>query len=107
MIGRLVGYVAAQTDDGACTIDVQGVGYEVTVPLGTLGRAQREPDGRTIVHVHTVVREDALLLYGFATLDDREAFRVLLSVSSIGPKTAVAILSALPAAELRDAIARK
>ncbi len=107
MIGRLVGHLVAQADDGTCTIDVQGVGYEVTIPLGTAGRARREPDERVVLHIHTVVREDALLLYGFSTLDDREAFRVLLSVSSIGPKTAVAILSALPAAELRDAIARK
>lgn len=107
MIGRLTGHVVAQGDDGTCTIDVQGVGYEVTVPLGTVGRAHREPEGRVVLHVHTVVREDAFLLYGFASLEDREAFRVLLSVSSIGPKTAVAILSALPAAELREAITRK
>lgn len=109
MIGRLVGHVVGQDDDGTCTLDVHGVGYEVTVPLGTLGRAVRVggDDGPLVLHVHTVVREDAFLLYGFSSLEDRAAFRVLLSVSSIGPKTAVGILSALPAAELREAVARK
>jgi Holliday junction DNA helicase RuvA len=109
MIGRLVGHVVGQDDDGTCTLDVHGVGYEVTVPLGTLGRAVHVggDEGPLVLHVHTVVREDAFLLYGFASLEDRAAFRVLLSVSSIGPKTAVGILSALPAAELRDAVARK
>jgi Holliday junction DNA helicase RuvA len=90
--------------DGSVVIDVQGVGYEVWVPLGSLGRL---PLGQpATLHVHTHVREDAFTLYGFATLDDRAAFRVLTSVSGIGPKLALSILSSLSAAELADAIQR-
>ena len=107
MIGRLVGHVAGQGDDGVVTLDVGGVGYEVSLPLGSLGRVRREPDGRATIHVHTVVREDALLLYGFASLEERDVFRTVITISGVGPKTALAILGALPPAELSAAIARK
>src|SRR5690606_20868371 len=65
------------------------------------------PEGRITLFVHTHVREDVLALFGFATEADRLAFRTLIGVSSVGPKTAVAVLSALPAPELGLAIARK
>jgi Holliday junction DNA helicase RuvA len=107
VIGRLTGHVVGQGDDGVVTLDVGGVGYEVSAPLGSLGRARRDPDGRTTLHVHTVVREDALLLYGFATLEEREVFRTVISISGVGPKTGLAILAALPPADLAAAIARK
>ncbi|MFI5301026.1 MAG: Holliday junction branch migration protein RuvA, partial [Polyangiales bacterium] len=107
MINRLVGIVEGPNDDGSVTVDCQGVGYEVWAPLGTLGRARRDDVGRATLHVHTVVREDALLLYGFATLEDRAAFRVLLSVSQVGPKLAMSILGALPVAELAASVARR
>lgn len=105
MIGRLVGILVERGLDGACVIDVSGVGYEVLVPIGTLGKL---PQGTELVtlHVHTHVREDEITLYGFATLEDRAAFRVLLSVSGIGPRLAIAVLSALDAKELARAIAR-
>lgn len=106
MIGRLTGKVT-QEDDGNVVIDVAGVGYEVVVPLGTIGRAQTDAEGRSTLFVHTHVREDVFSLFGFATDGDRVAFRTLIGVSSVGPKTAIAVLSALPAQELGKAIARK
>ncbi|MFO0665287.1 MAG: Holliday junction branch migration protein RuvA [Polyangiaceae bacterium] len=106
MIARLLGHVQEEAD-GGLVVDVGGVGYEVTAPLGSVGRARREPDGRAHFYVHTHVREDAFTLFGFADEVDRHAFRALISVSSIGPKTAIGILSALPTAELANAIANK
>jgi len=106
VIGRLVGHVVGQGDDGTVTIDVNGVGYEVTVPLGALGRSKHEGE-RTILHIHTVVREDAFQLYGFPSIEEREVFRILISVSNVGPKIATSILGAMPPAELQSAIARR
>lgn len=106
MIARLLGHVLEESD-GGLVVDVGGVGYEVTAPLGSVGRAKREADGRALFFIHTHVREDAFTLFGFADDTDREAFRALISVSSIGPKTAIGILSALPTAELASAIANK
>ncbi len=107
MIARLVGHVQSQDDDSAIVLDVNGVGYELTVPLGTVGRLPKNAAGTVTILVHTHVREDALTLFGFASDLDRRAFRTLISVSSIGPKSAIGILSALPANELALAIARK
>jgi len=106
MIGRLTGKVFEE-DDGTTVLDVNGVGYELVTPLGTIGRAKTDADGRVTLWVHTHVREDQLSLFGFASEGDRLAFRTLIGVSSIGPKTAIAVLSALPAHELGQAIARK
>ena len=106
MIGRLTGRVTEELD-GTIVLDVNGVGYEVIVPLGTLGRAATDAEGRVTLFVHTHVREDVFSLFGFASDGDRLAFRTLIGVSSVGPKTAVAVLSALPAPELGQAIARK
>lgn len=106
VIGRLRGIVT-QEEEGTVVVDVNGVGYEVLVPLGTFGRAEKDDDGRTTLFVHTHVREDVLSLFGFATDADRIAFRTLIGVSSVGPKTAIGILSALPAGELARAVAGK
>src|SRR4051812_41719362 len=106
MIGRLTGRVT-QEDDGNAVVDVGGVGYEVVVPLGTIGRAATTEDGRVTLFVHTHVREDVFSLFGFASDADRLAFRTLIAVSSVGPKTAIQVLSALPAPDLGRAIARK
>jgi Holliday junction DNA helicase RuvA len=103
MIGRLVGHIVSD-DAGSLVVDVNGVGYEVLVPMGTLGRAKHD-DGRTILVVHTHVREDAFLLYGFASEADRGTFRTLIGVSNIGPKMALAVLGALPPSELARAVA--
>lgn len=99
VIGRLKGRVVERQLDGSILFDVAGVGYEVFIPLGSLGRLG---DGELTLHVHTHAREDALVLYGFETTEDKYAFRSLLSVSSIGPKLALSVLSSLNA----DALAR-
>ena len=107
MIGRLTGTIAHREPDGSVIVDVNGVGYEVFLPLGTEGRLDGGPGEPVALHVHTHVREDAMTLFGFASADDRAAFRALLKVSSIGPKLALAILGVMNAAELQDAIARQ
>ena len=107
MIGRLTGKVVSQEADGGVVLDVAGVGYELAVPLGTLGRLRVDDSGRVTLWVHTHVREDALALFGFADETERGAFRALLAVSNVGPKIAVAVLGALPAAELARAVARR
>src|SRR6185369_8880802 len=106
LIGRLVGRIVEESADGAVVLDVHGVGYEVTVPLGTVGRATPDPQGAVTFYVHTHVREDALLLFGFASRDERAVFRQLIGVSNIGPKIALSILGALSVGELAGAIAR-
>jgi len=86
-------------------VDVNGVGYDVSVPLSTfygLGDAGAE----VALRVHTHVREDALALYGFATALEQDLFERLISVSGIGPKLALAVLSGIEPAELMSAIER-
>ena len=86
-------------------VDVNGVGYDVAVPLSTfygLGEAGSE----IVLRVHTHVREDALALYGFATRLEQELFERLIGVSGIGPKVALAVLSGIEPAELIRAIER-
>jgi Holliday junction DNA helicase RuvA len=107
MIGRLTGRVVAQEFDGTLIFDVSGVGYELAAPLGTLGRARPDESGRVTLWVHTHVRQDTLCLFGFSDETERAAFRTLLGVSNVGPKIAVAILGALPAADLANAIATR
>lgn len=112
MIGRLSGRVVDEAADGTVVLDVHGVGYEVVMPIGSLGRllagagARPAKDAEVTIFVHTHVREDALSLYGFATKEDRAAFRALIGVSSIGPKIATAVLSALPGPELSMTVGR-
>lgn len=106
MIGRLAGKIVEDSAEGTLVLDVNGVGYEVTVPLGTVGRVAPDERGAVTLFVHTHVREDALLLYGFASLDERAAFKHLISVASIGPKIAMGILGAMSVSELGAAIAR-
>jgi holliday junction DNA helicase RuvA len=85
-------------------IDVRGVGYELTCPVGTVSRAQLSPDGEVTLVVHTALRQDALELFGFASSEERVAFRQLIHVPNVGPKLAIAVLSALPLSELAEAI---
>ncbi len=116
MIGRLTGRVVAEEPDTSAApaaeqttvgVDVQGVGYELTVPLGTLGRAPRTDAGAVTLFVHTHAREDVLARYGFASEADRVAFRTHIGVSNVGPKTAIAVLSILPAEELARTVGAK
>src|SRR6478672_8399235 len=101
MIARLRGRIVGRAGSGLI-VDVSGVGYLVHAPPSV----QRLGDGDVTVEIHTVVREDALQLYGFATSEERELFELLLGVSGVGPKVALAILSGSSPAELRRAIAR-
>ena len=75
-------------------VDVGGVGYEIAVPdVGARGHAGRRPADP--IHTRMVVREDAITLYGFATLDERELFDLLTGVTGVGPKVALSFLSAM------------
>lgn len=84
-------------------VDVNGVGYDVHVPLSTFYE-MAEPGEEIALRIHTHVREDALLLYGFATLPELQIFERLISVSGIGPKLALAVLSGIEPHELVSAI---
>jgi len=86
-------------------IDVNGVGYDVFVPLSTF-YGLGEPGATIALRVHTHVREDALVLYGFATLLEQELFERLIGVSGIGPKVGLAVLSGIEPQELIRAIER-
>jgi Holliday junction DNA helicase RuvA len=105
MIGWIRGVIVAE-EPTVLTVDVQGVGYEVASPVGTLARAQK-PDGAVELWVHTVLRTDALELFGFASELERRVFRTLIGVPNVGPKTALGVISALPVAELIQAIEQK
>ncbi|MEZ4288911.1 MAG: Holliday junction branch migration protein RuvA [Polyangiales bacterium] len=103
MIGWLKGRLVDSTESGVI-LDVGGVGYELQIPHGALGKATRHGEELEIF-VHTHVRDDAISLFGFATNDDRSAFRALLGVTSIGPKLAMAIVGRLEFNALCRAIA--
>ena len=105
MIGRLRGRLAEVDADGTLVVDVGGVGYEVVAPLGTVGRLVAGQDGAVELLVHTHVREDAIVLYGFANASERHAFRALNTVAKIGPKLALAVLGHLGVDELSSLLA--
>jgi Holliday junction DNA helicase RuvA len=86
-------------------VDIAGVGYDVFVPLSTF-YGLGEPGSQIALRIHTHVREDALLLYGFATLLEQDLFERLIGVSGIGPKLALAVLSGIEPSELVRAIER-
>jgi holliday junction DNA helicase RuvA len=106
MIGRLRGCVVHDEATGSLILDVGGVGYEMQAPIGTVGRAARVGGSadEIIVYVHTNLRQDALDLFGFASLLERATFRQLTHVPNVGPKLALAVLNVLPVAELSEAI---
>ena len=102
MIARLSGTLV-EKQPGAAVVDVAGVGYQVAIPLSTfydLG----DPGSHVELLVHTHVREDVIALFGFRTRFEKEMFSRLIGVSGIGPRTALAVLSGLGAAELIDSV---
>lgn len=103
MIARLTGTILDLKTDRV-VLDVNGVGYELAIPLGTFSALPAAGE-KAVLHVHTHVREDALQLFGFATPQEKYVFERLLSVSGIGPKVALTVLSGLPLPELVGAIA--
>jgi Holliday junction DNA helicase RuvA len=103
MIGRLSGKLVSKNPPQVL-LEVAGVGYEVEVPMSTFYSLPASGDAVTL-HTHLVVREDAHVLYGFATLEERGAFRQLIRISGVGARTALAVLSGLSVAELSQAVA--
>ncbi|MFZ9391577.1 MAG: Holliday junction branch migration protein RuvA [Betaproteobacteria bacterium] len=102
MIGRISGTLIAKQPPRVI-IDVQGVGYEIDVPMSTLYELPDLGRPATLL-THLIVREDAQLLYGFATEAERNAFRELIRVSGVGPRIALAVLSGLSVEQLSQAV---
>jgi Holliday junction DNA helicase RuvA len=102
MIARLRGRLLEKSPNQAI-VDVQGVGYDVTIPLSTFYQLP-DPPGEADLAIHTHVREDLIALYGFKTAREKQVFEKLLTVSGIGPKLAITVLSGLEASELIPAI---
>ena len=103
MIGRLSGVLLEKTPP-QLMLEVQGVGYEVDVPMSTF-YSLPDVGERVTLYTHLVVREDAHLLYGFASESERKAFRQLLKISGVGARTALSLLSGMSVAELVQAVA--
>lgn len=104
MIATVRGQVI-HVEDNALILEVGGIGLRIFVPRALLGKV-RNGEG-LLLHTHLVVRADALTLYGFETTAEREVFNLLLGVEGIGPKTALAILSALSVETIRRAVSEK
>ena len=102
MIGRIAGTLL-EKNPPQVLLDANGVGYEIDVPMSTFYNL---PDlgGRVMLFTHLVVREDAHLLFGFATDAERKVFRQLLKVSGVGARTALAVLSGMSVGDLAQAI---
>ena len=103
MIALVSGAVAVRRGDHV-VVDCCGVGYRLAVSAETLRHVPRVGK-EVLLHAHLVVRDDALQLYGFATEEERELFLMLISVQSVGPKVALAVLSGGPPRELLGAVA--
>ena len=101
MIGMLRGKVW-EIQSERLVIDVQGVGYLMTVPYGLLAKAS--PGQELVIYTHVVMREDDLSLYGFSSLEEKQLFLELLSVAGIGPKAAISLLSTFGAVQIQSAI---
>lgn len=93
MIGRIRG-ILAEKQAPDILVDVQGICYELQVPMSTIYQLPAPGEG-VVLHTHLVVREDAHLLFGFYSLQERQMFRSLIKVSGVGPKMALAILSGM------------
>ena len=102
MIGKLTGTLGDKNPPQVL-VECSGVGYEVQVPMSTFYNLPSLGDKVSLL-THFVVREDAQILYGFETSSEREAFRQLIKISGVGPRTALAILSGMSVAELAQAI---
>jgi Holliday junction DNA helicase RuvA len=102
MIGYLRGTIL-EKHPNQVILEAAGVGYDVQIPISTF-TALPEQGATATLRIHTHVREDALLLFGFATPEEKTVFERLISVSGIGPKLAITVLSGLPTAELVAAI---
>ena len=95
----------AELNPAYAVIDNHGIGYMLNISLSTYDMLSRADQGQAMLYVHEAIREDAHLLYGFATKNEREAFLLLISVSGVGPNTARMILSSMNVDEFSQAIA--
>ena len=102
MIGRIAGTLLEKSPPHIL-VDCGGVGYELDVPMSTLYNLPN-PGDQVALFTQLVVREDAHLLYGFGSTQERDAFRQLTKISGVGPRTALSVLSGLSVAELAQAI---
>jgi holliday junction DNA helicase RuvA len=102
MIGSVRGEVFERAATGEVLVDVGGVGYRVLVPLGAIPAL--EPGSGAFLFTHLHVRDDAMILFGFPTRDERDTFEVLIGASGVGPKLALAILSVHSPGVLRGAL---
>jgi Holliday junction DNA helicase RuvA len=102
VIGRLSGKLVAKNPPQVL-LEVAGVGYEIDVPMSTFFNLPAT-GAAVALHTHLVVREDAHVLYGFATVEERAAFRKLIRISGVGARTALSVLSGLSVAELAQAV---
>lgn len=102
VIGRLSGTLAEKSPP-AILLDVNGVGYELDVPMSSFYNLPAVGE-RVVLLTHFVVREDAQVLFGFLTPSERDTFRQLIKISGVGPRTALSILSGLSVAELAQAV---
>lgn len=105
MIGRIVGTLVARHPPQILVL-AQGVGYEIDVPMSTFYNLPAT-GAEVTLHTHLVVREDAHQLYGFATEQERQAFRQLIRISGVGARTALAVLSGMSVADLNRAVAEQ
>lgn len=94
MIGWLKGEIIDKQQPGKLVLDVSGVGYDVETSLPSFFEVEAVK-GPVSLHIHTLVREDAFILYGFLLLEERTLFRALIRVNGVGPKLAIAILSSI------------
>ena len=102
MIGKLTGTLA-ERNTPQVVVDCNGVGYEVDVPMSTFYNLPSAGE-RVSLLTHFVVREDAQILYGFGTAEERMAFRQLIKISGVGPRTALGLLSGMSVSELSQAV---
>ena len=102
MIGKLTGTLL-EKNPPQILIDCHGVGYEVDVPMSTFYNLPALGE-KTALLTHFVVREDAQILYGFGSASEREAFRLLIKISGVGPRTALSVLSGMSVADLAQAV---
>lgn len=102
MIGFLRGRLV-EKQPNRLLVDVQGVGYDVQVPLSTFYRAP-DAGGEVVLRIHTHVREDAIALFGFATVLELQIFERLIGISGIGPRLALAVLSGIEVPDLARAV---
>jgi Holliday junction DNA helicase RuvA len=103
VIGSLRGTVAERTLTGEVLVEVAGVGYRVLVPIGAI--SMLEPGSSAFLYTHQHVRDDALILFGFPSRDERDTFEALITASGVGPKLALAILSVHSPPSLRRCLA--